>query len=240
MGGRTVVGAFDGGVISSDAGAVLLGATDKAVRLVGRFATCFRDGRNAGLIEHTMATLIGQRLFAIALGHEDLNDHDALRHDPIMGILAGKLKARRKQCAAVAGKSTLSRLEHAPKEGPAFAPPRYHKISHNAGAIEALFVTLFLEAHRRQPAVHHSRPRCHRRSLARTSGGALLPRLLRRLLPPADLHLLRPASARGQATALQLDASAGSREEVARIVAQIRERWPKVEIGSGPGFAAKP
>jgi hypothetical protein len=75
--GRAVVGAFDGGVISSDAGALLLGATDKAVRLVERFAACFHDGRNAGLIEHRLATLVGQRLFAIALGHEDLNDHDA-------------------------------------------------------------------------------------------------------------------------------------------------------------------
>src|SRR5215510_14467497 len=129
--GRAVVGAFDGGVISSDAGALLLGATDKAVRLVERFAARFSDGRNAGLIEHTVGTLIGQRVVALALGYEDLNDHDELRHDPIMAVLAGKLKARRKQCAPVAGKSTLSRLEHAPQEGIAFAPPRYHKISHD-------------------------------------------------------------------------------------------------------------
>jgi hypothetical protein len=89
--------------------------------------------------------------FAFALGYEDLNDHDELRHDPVMAVLAGKLKARRKRCAPVAGKSTLSRLEHAPEEGVAFAPPRYHKISHDARAIEELFVTLFLEAHSRPP-----------------------------------------------------------------------------------------
>ena len=145
------MGAFDGGVISSDAGALLLGATDRAIRLVRRFAACFSDGREAESIEHTAATLVGQRVVGIALGYEDLNDHDELRHDPVMAVLAGKLKARRKRCAPVAGKSTLSRLEHAPEEGVAFAPPRYHKISHDARAIAELFVTLFLEAHARPP-----------------------------------------------------------------------------------------
>jgi DDE family transposase len=112
--GRAVVGAFDGGVISSDAGALLLGATDQAIGLVRRFAACFRDGRKRELVEHRIETLVGQRVLGIALGYEDLNDHDALRHDPVMAVLAGKLEARRRACAPVAGKSTLSRLEHAP------------------------------------------------------------------------------------------------------------------------------
>ena len=81
--GRSVVGAFDGGVISSEAGALLLGATDRAIKLVGRFAATFSDRREADNIEHTVTTLVGQRLFAIALGYEDLNDHDELRHDPV-------------------------------------------------------------------------------------------------------------------------------------------------------------
>src|SRR5262245_16005710 len=106
--GRSAVGAFDGGVISSDGGALLLGATDKAIGLVRRFAACFSDARDANSIEHTVTTLIGQRLFAIALGYEDLNDHDELRHAPVMAVLAGKLRARRKRCAPVAGKSTPS------------------------------------------------------------------------------------------------------------------------------------
>jgi len=106
--GRSVVGAFDGGVINSDAGALLLGATDRAIQLIGRFATCFTDRREAESIEHTVSTLVGQRVVGIALGYEDLNDHDELRHDPVMAVLAGKLKARRKRCAPVAGKSTLS------------------------------------------------------------------------------------------------------------------------------------
>ena len=138
VGGRRIVGRFDGGLITSDAGAVLLGATNKAIRLVERFASCFSDARDAEQIEHTVATLIGQRVFGLALGYEDLNDHDQLRHDPIMAVLAGKLKARRRNCAPVAGKSTLNRLEHAPEEGPGYTSSRYHKISHDADAIERL------------------------------------------------------------------------------------------------------
>jgi hypothetical protein len=237
--GRAVVGAFDGGVISSDAGALLLGATDKSVRLVSRFAACFSDGRNAGLIEHTVATLIGQRLFAIALGHEDLNDHDELRHDPVMAVLAGKLKARRKQCAAVAGKSTLSRLEHAPEEGVAFAPPRYHKISHDAGAIEELFVTLFLEAQARRPEriildLDATDDPLHGHQEGRFFHGYYDCYCYLPLYIFCGRHLLAARLRRSN-----IDAAAGSREEVARIVAQIRSRWPKVEIWlrADSGFA---
>lgn len=87
--GRSVVGAFDGGVIRSDAGALLLGATDKAIGLVDRFAGCFRDGRRPEFIERRIETLVGQRVFGIVLGYEDLIDHDELRHDPVMAVLAG-------------------------------------------------------------------------------------------------------------------------------------------------------
>src|SRR3954465_4428829 len=95
----------------SDAGALLLGATDRAIGLVDRFAECFIDRRDPRYVEHRVATLIGQRVHGIALGYEDLNDHDDLRHDPIMAVLAGKLTASREECAPVAGKSTLNRLE---------------------------------------------------------------------------------------------------------------------------------
>ena len=128
--GREVVAAFDAGAITSDAGALLLGATDRAVRMMDRFASCFHDERRADLIEHEVATLVGQRVFGIALGYEDLNDHDELRPDPLMAVLAGKLEARREDCAPVAGKSTLNRLELSRLE-----PTRYHKISHNPMAI---------------------------------------------------------------------------------------------------------
>ena len=102
-----MVAAFDGGAITSDAGVLLLGATDRAIVMMKRFAACFHDERRAHLIEHELVPLVGQRVFAIALGPEDLNDHDQLRHDPMMAVLAGKLEARREGCAPVGGKSTL-------------------------------------------------------------------------------------------------------------------------------------
>src|SRR5246127_858593 len=144
--GREVVAAFDGGAITSDAGALLLGATDRTIGMMNRFAACFHDERRADRIEHEVVTLVGQRVFAIALGYEDLNDHDELRHDPMMAVLAGKLQARREDCAPVAGKATFNRLELSKLE-----PTRYHKISHNPIAIKRLLVDLFLEAQERAP-----------------------------------------------------------------------------------------
>ena len=143
---RKVVAAFDGGAVTSDAGGLLLGATDRRIRLINRFAGCFRDHRRPDLIEHEVATLVAQRVFGLALGYEDLNDHDHLRHDPVMAVLAGKLSANRSDCAPVAGKSTLNRLELSQTE-----PTRYHRISHDPGAIEALFVDLFMESQPRAP-----------------------------------------------------------------------------------------
>src|SRR5438552_4061129 len=144
--GRAVVAAFDGGKMTSDAGALLLGATDRAIRLVDRFAACFSDSRAPELVEHQVATLVGQRVFGIALGYEDLIDHDELRHDPTLAVLAGKLSAHRRNCAPLAGKSTLNRLELGRAE-----PTRYHRIAWDGGKIEALFVDVFVEAHPRLP-----------------------------------------------------------------------------------------
>ena len=160
--GREVIAAFDGGSITSDAGALLLRETDRAIGLVSRFAACFHDTRRQELIEHQVATLVGQRVFGIALGYEDLIDHDDLRHDPMMGVLAGKLEARREDCAPVAGKSTLNRLERS-----VLRPTRYHKISHNPVAVRKLFVDLFLEAHKRTPRQITIDLDCHRRPSAR-------------------------------------------------------------------------
>ena len=145
--GRDVIASFDGGPITSDAGALLLGATDRSIGLVRRFAACFTDHRAADQVEHSVAALVGQRVLALALGDEDLVDHDQLRHDPALAAVTGKLAARRSDCAALAGKSPLNRLEHAP----AGAPTRYHKIGHDGAAIERLFVELFLDAPRAPP-----------------------------------------------------------------------------------------
>jgi hypothetical protein len=97
--GHKVVANFDGGTITSDAGGLLLGRTDRALRLVDRFAACFADRRRPELIEHSVSTMIGQRVYGIALGYEDLNDHDQLRHDPLFAVLAGKLRTRRPECS---------------------------------------------------------------------------------------------------------------------------------------------
>jgi hypothetical protein len=232
--GREVVAAFDGGAITSDAGALLLGAADHAIRLTERFAACFHDVRRQDLIEHKVVTLVGQRVFGIALGYEDLNDHDDLRHDPMMAVLAGKLEARRKECAPVAGKSTLNRLELSRLE-----PTRYHRISHNAIAIKRLFVDLFLEAHERAPSqiildLDATDDPVHGEQEGRFFHGFYDCYCYLPLYVFCGRHLLaaklRPAS---------MDAAAGAVEEVARIVAQIRRRWPRVRIllRADSGFA---
>jgi hypothetical protein len=143
--GREVVAAFDGGAITS-VPAHYSFADYQVIRLTQPFAGCFTDQRMPELIEHSVRTLAMQRVMGIALGYEDLNDHDELRHDPVLAVLAGKLAARRADCAPVAGKSTLNRLELSQP-----APIRYHKIGHDAAAIEALFVEVFLQAHKRAP-----------------------------------------------------------------------------------------
>src|SRR5216684_3762146 len=232
--GRTVVAGFDGGAITSDAGALLLGATDRAIRLIGRFADCFIDRRRPELVEHLVPTLVGQRVFGIALGYEDINDHDELRHDPVMAVLAGKLAAGRPDCAPVAGKSTLNRLELSRE-----AATRYHKIAHDPAAIEGLFVTLFLEAHKSPPQeiildLDATDDPLHGHQEGRFFHGYYDCYCYLPLYIFCGRHLLaaklRPAN---------IDGSAGAVEEIARIVAQIRERWPTVRIilRADSGFA---
>ena len=99
---RQVVAGFDGGAITTDAGALLLGEADRAIRLTERFAACFTDARMAELVEHEVATMVLQRVAGIAVGYEDVNDHDDLRHDPVLAVLAGKLAAKRADCAPLA------------------------------------------------------------------------------------------------------------------------------------------
>ena len=223
--GRAVVAAFDGGAITSDAGGLLLGATDRAISLVDRFATCFTDHRCADLIEHEVSTLVGQRVFGIALGYEDLNDHDQLRHDPMMAILAGKLEARRADCAPVAGKSTLNRLELSRPEA-----TRYHKISHDPAAIETLFVDLFLEAHAKAPAqiildVDATDDPLHGQQEGRFFHGYYDCYCYLPLYVFCGRHLLAAKLRRSN-----IDGAAGAMEEVARIIGRIRRRWPRTRI----------
>ena len=116
--GRRVEASFDGGMITSDAGGLLLGATDRAIGLIERFAQCFTDHRDPELIEHEVRTLVGQRVFGLALGYEDLNDHDHLRHDRLLAVMLGKLEAKRSDCAPIAGPFDKLRVrEHAQSPG---------------------------------------------------------------------------------------------------------------------------
>jgi len=225
--GRRVVAAFDGGTISSDAGALLLGKTDAAIGLVERLSRCFVDERNPSLIEHSVRTLVGQRVFGLALGYEDVNDHDQLRHDPVMGALSGKLSARRQRgCAALAGKSTLNRLELHRSSGVS----RYHKIYPDGPAIERLFVELFMDAHRAAPAevvldLDATDDPLHGHQEGRFFHGYYDSYCYLPLYIFCGEHLLlaklRPAN---------IDGAAGAREEVERIVEQLRERWPKTRF----------
>ncbi len=232
--GRQVVAAFDGGMITSNAGALLLGGVDRAIGMMARFASCFSDTRCQEYVEHEVVTLVRQRVFGIALGYEDLNDHDELRHDPMMAVLAGKLEATREDCAPVAGKSTLNRLELSRLQ-----PTRYHKICQNPIAIKRLLVDLFLEAHERAPKeiildLDATDDPVHGNQEGRFFHGyyncyCYLPLYIfcgRDLLAAK----LRPAS---------VDAAEGALEEVKRIVAHIRRRWPNVRIiiRADSGFA---
>ena len=139
---RAVVAGFDGGDITSNAGGLLLGQVDRGLALVRRFAGCFTDRRDPRYVEHQVETLVGQRIFGLALGYEDLNDHDELRKDPTFAVLAGKLSpVLRSDCEALAGKSTLNRLEHTPKRHAS----KYHKIDCDGSQVDALLVEVEID-----------------------------------------------------------------------------------------------
>jgi hypothetical protein len=231
---RRVEAGFDGGAITSDGGALLLGATDRAIGLIDRFAGCFEDRRRAELVEHEVRTLVGQRVMGIALGYEDLIDHDELRHDPVMAVLANKLTAKRSDCAALAGKSTLNRLELSRP-----APTLYHKISHDPAAIEGLFVELFLEAHEAPPKqitldLDATDDPLHGDQEGRFFHGYYKGYCYLPLYIFCGRHLLAAKLRRAN-----IDGAAGAVEETARIVAQIRARWPETRIllRADSGFA---
>ena len=236
-GGRRIVADFDGGLVSSDAGALLLSATDRAIGLTHRFAACFSDRRSRLFTVHPLRALIAQRVFGLALGYEDLNDHDELRCDAVLGVLLGKLDRDGDEPAPLAGKSTLNRLEHTPGAG---KTARYHKISHDGAAIERLFVDLFLDAYAAKtprrivldldatddPLYGHQEGRFFH---GYYDSYCYMP-----LYVFCGRHLLAAKLRRSN-----IDASAGSVEEVARIAGQIRARWPKVRIvlRADSGFA---
>jgi hypothetical protein len=224
--GRRVEAAFDGGAVTSDAGALLLREADRAIGLIDRVAACFRDGRAPGRVVHVLPTLIGQRIIGLALGYEDVADHDDLRFDPVLALFSDRLEPRRPDCASLGGKSTLNRLEHAPRD----SADRYRKIAVDADAVESLLVDLFLDAHARAPReivldLDATDDPLHGHQEGRFFHGYYDCYCYLPLYVFCGRHLLAAKLRRSN-----IDASAGTVEEVARIVAQLRVRWPRVHI----------
>jgi hypothetical protein len=232
---RRVVAAFDGGAVTSDAGALLLRETDRTIRLIERAAACFSDGRDPGQLIHALPTLVGQRIVAIALGYEDVNDHDTLRRDPVLALFSDQLEPKRKDCAPLAGKSTMNRLEHAPGDG----GDRYHKIDCDREALQDVFVDVFLDAYGKAPReivldLDATDDPLHGHQEGRFFHGYYDCYCYLPLYVFCGRQLLAAKLRRSN-----IDAAAGAKDEVARLVARIRRRWPKVRIllRADSGFA---
>lgn len=216
---------FDGGRMSSDGGVILVKQADDILGLSRRFAACFRDKRHPGFVEYRVEDLVRQRIMGLALGYEDLNDHDALRHDLIFGLASGRLSGGRANCAALAGKSTLNRLERSGQQA-----DRYCRIIADHEALATLFVTLFLDQHEHAPArivldVDATDDRIHGHQEGRAFHGYYGHNCYLPLYVFCGDHLL-------SATLRTADRDPGKEAlaDIRRIVEQIRSRWPRVRI----------
>ena len=232
---RDIRGSFDGGAITSDGGGLLLREVEKRTGIIGQFAGCFADFRDPELIEHTVTELVGQRVYGLALGYEDLNDHDELRCDPLLAVLVEKKdltgKDRRRasdQGRALAGKSTLNRLELGGKQKG--EKERYKKIILNDAAVDRLLVDIFLQAHPQAPAeivldVDSTDIPLHGEQEQRFFHGYYGHYCYLPLYIVCGEYVLcarlRPSN---------IDAAKGCVTELERIVAQIRQQWPQVRI----------
>jgi len=220
-GRREVLARFDGGTISSDGGAFLLRQTDQRLNLLPRLAKCFLDGRNPDLVEHSILEMLSQRIYGLALGYEDLNDHEQLRKDPVFGVLAGREDLN----APLAGKSTLNRMELG-----AGGSDRYKKITFWKEALDELLVKVFLEAHPTAVEeivldVDTTDLPLHGHQEGRFFHGYYDEYCYLPLYIFCGEHVL---CARLRES--NHDASFGCLAEIQRIVAQIRAAWPEVKI----------
>jgi Transposase DDE domain group 1 len=221
---RGVVAQFDGVQMTTDGGVLLLREADRKIGLLRRVVRCFTDARDPERIEHGLSEMLAQRIYGLALGYEDLNDHEELRRDPLLAVVAG----RREMGEPLAGKSTLNRLELTPAGSP--IEERYHKITYSAEALDRLLVELFLQAHRNPPEeivldLDATDTPLHGEQEGRFFHGYYGHYCYLPLYIFAGDHLLcarlRPSNQ---------DASAGSLPELERIVAQMRARWKKTRI----------
>jgi hypothetical protein len=235
LGRREIHADFDGGRITSDGGGLLLREIEERTGILRQFAHCFTDHRDEELIEHSVFELVAQRVYGLALGYEDLTDHDQLRLDPLLAALVGKrdLLGRRRRDARdrgkpLAGKSTLNRLELTPAD--ADRDSRYQKIVADNGQIESLFVELFLQAHAQAPDqivldLDATDDPLHGNQEGRFFHGYYKEYCYLPLYIFCGEFLLC-----AKLRSSNIDAAAGAREEVARIVARIRQQWPAVRI----------
>jgi hypothetical protein len=220
-GSREIVARFDGGTISSDSGAFLLRETDRRLNLLPRLAECFLDGRNQALIDHSILEMLSQRIYGLALGYEDINDHEQLRTDPVFGILAG----REELDEPLAGKSTLNRMELG-----AGAKDRYKKITFWKDALDELLVKVFIESHDNAPAeiildVDTTDLPLHGKQEGRFFHGYYDNYCYLPLYIFCGEHVLC-----ARLREANHDAAFGSLQEIQTIVAQIREAWPATKI----------
>ena len=235
LGRRVVVGEFDGGKISSDSGGLLLREVEHRTHILKRLANCFSDQRAAEQIEHSLESLIKQRVMGLALGYEDLNDHDTLRQDPLLALLSDvvdpsgqdRRRAQDKGCA-LAGKSTLNRLELTPLEADAIS--RYKKIVADPAAMDALLVELFVEAYDKPPQqiildVDATDDPLHGHQEGRFFHGYYRSYCYLPLYIFCDEHLLC-----ARLRTADQDGAAGTVDELARIVARLRLSWPQTRI----------
>jgi hypothetical protein len=236
LGRRVVIGRFDGGKISSDGGGLLLREVESRFHILKRLARdCFRDYRDQDRIEHTVESLIRQRVYGLARGYEDLNDHDRLRHDVVMGVLSekpepsGRDRVREQdQGKAIAGKSTLNRLELTPED--ANEKSRYKKIVADGGAIDELMITLFIESYQSAPSqvvldVDATDDPLHGNQEGRYFHGYYAEYCYLPLYIFSGEHLL--CARLRQANE---DPASGVLQELKRIVNKLREAWPEVRI----------
>ena len=220
-GRREIVARFDGGTISSDGGAFLLRQTDKRLDLIRRLAECFLDGRNQALVEHSVVEMLSQRIYALALGYEDLNDHEQLRTDPLFGILAGKENL----AEPLAGKSTLNRMELGTGIN-----DRYKKITFWKEAIDELLVSVFIESYQQAPAeivpdMDTTDLPLHGKQEGRFFHGYYDNYCYLPLYVFCGDHVLCT-----RLREANHDAAFGCLQEIQRIVKQIRAAWPEVKI----------
>jgi hypothetical protein len=221
LGKRKIVARFDGGTISSDGGAFLLRQTDQRLNLLPRLAECFLDGRNQNRIEHTIAEMLSQRVYGLALGYEDINDHEQLRNDPVFGILAGHEELEE----PLAGKSTLNRMELG-----AGTKDRYKKITFWKGAMDELLVKVFLASQKHAPAqiildVDTTDLPLPGQQEGRFFHGYYDHYCYLPLYVFCGEHVLC-----ARLREANHDASFGSLTEIQRIVTQVRAVWPEVKI----------